>query len=180
MNALIPVVNGSEEMEVVIVADVLRRAAWRVVIAGLNPGAITAAHGVRLLPDAEWNAIKPDTFDWLIIPGGAEGVAAMARDERVLSVVRQFASAQKQLAAICAGPLVLQAAGVLTGRRVTCHPGVSAELTQGARNNERVVIDGHLITSQAPGTTFEFALAIVRAVQGKEKAAALAQAMVLD
>jgi putative intracellular protease/amidase len=86
----------------------------------------------------------------------------------------------KWVAAICAGPLVLQAAGVLKGRRVTCHPGVAGEFTQTPRLNDRVVVDGRLITSQAPGTAFEFALELIRAVEGDRKANELAKNMVVN
>ena len=43
MNVLMPVADGSEEMEIVIVADTLRRAKWNVVIAGLSAGAVRAS-----------------------------------------------------------------------------------------------------------------------------------------
>ena len=178
MNVLIPVADGSEEMEVVIVADTLRRARWHVVLAGLAVGAVTAARGVRLMPDAVWADITPEAFDMLVIPGGSDGVMVLAKDERLLAAVRTFMANGKWVAAICAGPLVLQAAGVLKGRRATCHPGVAGELTQTSRLNDRVVVDGRLITSQAPGTAFEFALALIRAVEGDAKAAALAKAIV--
>jgi len=180
MNVLIPVADGSEEMEVVIVADTLRRAQWHVVLAGLCAGTVTASRGVRLVPDAVWADVAPETFDMLVIPGGSQGVVAMTKDERLLAAVRTFMANGKWLAAICAGPLVLQAAGVLKGRRVTCHPGVADELTQTPRLNDRVVVDGRLITSQAAGTTFEFALELIRAVEGDRKADELAKSMVVN
>lgn len=177
MNVLMPMANGSEEMEVVIVADTLRRAQWNVVLAGLADGAVTASRGVRLVPDIAWVDVAPGDFAMLVIPGGGDGVMALAKDERLLATVRAFMANGKWVAAICAGPLVLQAAGVLKGRRVTCHPGVAGALTQTSRLNDRVVVDGRLITSQAPGTAFEFALALVRAVDGARKADELSKAM---
>lgn len=179
MNVLIPVADGSEEMEVVIVADILRRAKWHVVIAGLVAGAVTASRGVRLVPDIAWADVRPDAFDMVVIPGGSDGVKALAKDERLLATVRTFMANGKWMAAICAGPLVLQAAGVLKGRRATCHPGVAGELKQTPRRNDRVVADGRLITSQAPGTAFEFALELIRAVEGDRKAEELAKSMVV-
>ena len=50
MNVLMPVADGSEEMEIVIVVDILRRVPWDVMIAGLGAGAIRASRGVRLVP----------------------------------------------------------------------------------------------------------------------------------
>ncbi|MDD5676799.1 MAG: DJ-1/PfpI family protein [Kiritimatiellae bacterium] len=179
MNVLIPAADGSEEMEIVIVADIFRRVKWNVVIAGLGPGAIRASRGVRLMPDTAWEDVIPDAFDMLVIPGGGDGVKAMMKEQRLLAAVRTFMASGKWVAAICAGPLVLQAAGVLHGRRATCHPGVAGEFTQAPRLNDRVVIDGRLITSQAPGTCFEFALELIRAVEGDRKADELAKAMVV-
>lgn len=180
MNVLMPVADGSEEMEIVIVVDTFRRAKWNVVIAGLKEGAIRASRGVRLTPDAVWADVNPEAFDMLVIPGGSDGVLALVKDERLLATVRAFMANGKWVAAICAGPLVLQAAGVLKGRRATCHPGVVGELTQTPRLNDRVVVDGRLITSQAPGTAFEFALELIRAVEGDRKADELARSMVVN
>jgi 4-methyl-5(b-hydroxyethyl)-thiazole monophosphate biosynthesis len=174
-NVLVPIADGSEEMEVVIAIDTFRRVPWKVTAAGIEPGIITASRGVRLMPDAAWSEIDPSAFDILVIPGGKAGADALSRNERVLEAVRSFVHEKKWVAAVCAGPLVLQAAGVLAGRRATCHPAVS--LAQTKRLEKRVVIDGRLITSQGPGTTLEFALAIVREIEGALKADDLAKSM---
>lgn len=178
-SALVPLTDGVEEMEAVIVIDALRRAKWRVVSAGMVPGVITASRGVKLAPDALWDDVARAEFDVLVLPGGAAGVAALSRDERVLQTVREFMRDGKIVAAICAGPLVLQAAGVLEGRRLTSHPAVKAQLTQGAWQTDRVVVDGRLITSQGPGTAFEFVLALVALVEGRTQARALGAAMLV-
>ena len=176
---LVPLANGVEEMEAVIIIDVLRRAQWSVTTAGVDEGTITASRGVRLVPDKPWSAITPADFDILMIPGGGPGVERLLADARVLDAVRAFDRAGKRIGAVCAGPLVLQAAGILAGRKATCHPGVADRLTVTPRLTDRVVVDGRLITSQGPGTSFEFALAMVRLVEGAAKADALAKAMVL-
>ncbi len=176
---LVPLANGFEEMEAVIIVDVLRRAQWSVTAAGVDEGTLTASRGVRLVPDKPWSAIVPADFDILMIPGGNGGVDRLLADARVLDAVRAFDRAGKRIGAVCAGPLVLQAAGILAGRKVTCHPGVAERLTVTPRLTERVVVDGRLVTSQGPGTSFEFALAMVRLVDGASKADALARSMVL-
>ncbi len=177
--ALVPLANGVEEMEAVIIVDVLRRAQWTVTTAGVDEGVITASRGVRLVPDKSLNDVTPADFDVLMIPGGAAGVDRLMADTRVLEMVRAFDRADKRIGAVCAGPLVLQAAGILTGRRATCHPGVASKLTAATRLDDRVVIDDRLVTSQGPGTSFEFALAMVRLVDGSLKATAMAKGMVL-
>ena len=178
--ALLPLADGVEEMEAVILADVLRRARWEVILAsvGTQP-LVTASRGVRLLADALWDSVRPETFDVLVIPGGGAGAAALARHAGVLRAVRDFEASGKPVAAICAGPLVLQAAGVLKGRRATCHPGVAAELTQAVRVAERVVADGCLLTSVGPGSTFELALALIEHVSGRAERDRVAEGLVL-
>jgi 4-methyl-5(b-hydroxyethyl)-thiazole monophosphate biosynthesis len=176
---LIPLADGCEEMEAVILIDTLRRAGWSVTSAGLKPGPVTASRGVRILPDVIWDDIRPADFDLLVLPGGGPGTENLRKDPRVLAAVREFDEQAKTVAAICAAPLVLQEAGILNGRRATCHPSVGDQLIATPRLNARVVIDHHLITSQGPGTTFEFALAIIRAVDGPGKADQIARAMVL-
>ncbi|MDA0577532.1 MAG: DJ-1/PfpI family protein [Verrucomicrobia bacterium] len=166
IKALVPLAEGVEEMEAVIVVDTLRRAGWIVTTAAITPQPITASRGVRLLADTDWAAITPADYDVLVLPGGAGGTRHMIQSPAVQTAIRDFHAQAKFIAAICAAPLVLQAAGILAGKQVTCHPGVAGDLTATARSPNRVVVDGNLITSQGPGTAFEFALAILRHVSG--------------
>jgi 4-methyl-5(b-hydroxyethyl)-thiazole monophosphate biosynthesis len=167
-------------MEAVIIVDVLRRAGWQVATAGVTGRPVTASRGVQLVPDQAWPDAPGDTFDALVLPGGGPGTKALAAHPGVLGAVRRFIGENRLVGAICAAPLVLQAAGVLSGRRVTCHPGVAAELTATPRLPDRVVVDGSLVTSQGPGTAFEFALTLVRIRDGAPTADRLAREMVLQ
>lgn len=178
-NVLIPIANGTEEMEAVITIDILRRAQWNVVVAGVDEGPVTASRGVRLIPDRGWLEINPADFDILMIPGGAPGVERFLSFAPLLETIRTFHGAGKWIGAICAGPLTLQAAGILAGKKATCHPGVAARLTAARRLDERTVVDGRIITSQGAGTTFEFALTLVRLVDGPDKAKTIADSIVL-
>ncbi len=179
MKALIPLADGVEEMEAVIIADVLRRAGWTVTLAGLKPGPVTAARGVRLLPDDEWNRLRLDDFEALILPGGAVGSRHLCEHEGVQVAIRAFAASGRLLAAICAAPLALQAAGVLRNRRATCHPAVRAQLTQAKVEDARVVEDGTVVTGAGPGAAFEFALVLVARINGRARADALAAEMLV-
>jgi protein deglycase len=176
---LVPLAEGCEEIEAVIVVDTLRRAGIEVVTAGLRPGPVTASRGVRLLPDADWPARAWETFDALVLPGGGPGTQALLADVRVIEAVRRFHDAGRWVAAICAAPQVLQKAGVLAGKRMTCYPGVAAATPRETRVDEPVVQDGHVITSQGPGTGFAFALALVRLLAGAEKARDVGRALLV-
>lgn len=170
-NVLVPLADGVEEMEAVIIVDVLRRAGWNVITTAIenNPD-ITASRGVKLIPDTNWNDVDPDDFDCLLIPGGGSGTEILIQNARLLETIRSFSANGKIAGAICAGPLVLQKAGVLNNKKATCHPAVKDSLTVTPWLSDRVVIDGNIITSQAAGTTFEFALTIIEIIDGKQKA----------
>ena len=178
-NVLVPIADGSEEMEAVIIVDVLRRAKWNVVTAGVTGKTITASRGVCMVADEVWSDVSPQDYDVLLLPGGVGGTQAMAADESLLEAVRAFAEDGRLIGAICAAPLVLQAAGVLQGRRATCHPSVAGDLTVPEVLSERVVVDGRIVTSQGPGTAFEFALKILELVDGPEAARSVAAGLVL-
>ena len=103
----------------------------------------------------------------------------MRDDPRVVAAVAASEESGRLTAAICAAPLVLKAAGLAEGRTLTGHPSVHDELqaagaTLGAT---RVVRDGHLLTSQGPGTAMEFALAIVVELKGQAAADSISAAM---
>ncbi len=180
INAVIPLVNGVEEMEAVITADVLRRAQWDVVTAGLQEGVVTASRGMQLVPDHLLDDLDPDQFDLLVIPGGSAGVERLCRSELLKRWVSDFGGQGKRLAAICAGPKVLAAAGVLTGHRYTCFPGGQAEIHGAEWVDEPFVADGVIFTSQAAGTTFLFALRLIELIESPEKAQRIARGMYYD
>ncbi|MFA7257256.1 MAG: DJ-1 family glyoxalase III [Kiritimatiellales bacterium] len=171
IRALIPVADGSEEMEVVIVADTLRRAGWNVVLAGLHgTGPITASRKVKIIPDARWEELDLLSFDLLILPGGAGGTKALCEHDGVQETIRIFDIKEKWIGAICAGTLALHKAGILKGRSFTCFPGVEKEMHRTDRSDEAVVVDRNLVTSQGPGTAFAFALRLIELLENQQAA----------
>lgn len=167
---LVLLADGTEEMEFVITVDMVRRAGLEVVTAGIEKEEVIGSRGLRLRADTVLQEIHRNEFDGLIVPGGSSGVDAMCRSAEVLAAVAEFARREKMLAAICAGPKVLDAAGVLEDRTYTCYPGVEQEIRHGQRVDRKVMCDGSLITSQGPGTAFAFALAIIAYWCGADRA----------
>jgi 4-methyl-5(b-hydroxyethyl)-thiazole monophosphate biosynthesis len=166
IRALIPIADGCEEMEVVIVADTLRRAGWNVVLAGLHGTApVTASRKVKIIPDARWEELDLLSFDLIILPGGAVGTKALCEHDGVQETLRIFDIEEKWIAAICAAPLALHKAGVLKGRAFTCYPGIEKEMHRNDRSNEAVVVDRNFVTSQGPGTAFAFALKLIELIE---------------
>ena len=188
--ALVPIADGVEEMEAVVIIDTLRRAQWEVVAAAVRTAdrpqdgrfaaPVVASRGVRLLPDGEWSGLDPLRFDVLAIPGGAAGTKTLCADDSVLEAVRQFAKRGRLVGAICAGPLVLQKAGILSGRRATCHPAVRTEFGSAVSLcDTRVAVDGRIVTSQGPGTALEFALTLIELVEGPAAADGVRKGLVM-
>ncbi len=180
MRVLVALAEGVEEIEAVIVIDVLRRAGLEVVAAALGTTPeVQASRGVRLVADTLWSQLQPTGFDLLVLPGGSGGMQRLRATPSVLQAVRDLLAAGKPVAAICAAPLVLEAAGVLAGKRATCYPSLQNELRSAHVVNEPVVEDGLVITSQGPGTTFAFALRLIERLLGKPAADRVAAGLLL-
>ena len=170
MKILVPLAEGFEEIEAVSVIDILRRADVEVVTAGLKAGPVTGSHRIKVIPDTSLDEVDFRDFDGLVLPGGAPGFVNLGNDECILRMAREMDRAGKYVAAICAAPSVLIKAGVLQGRKATVSPSGKAQVAACAEFCEdRVVVDGNLITSRSPGTAMEFALRLVGVLMGEEK-----------
>jgi len=171
---------GAEEMEVTIIADVLRRGAIDVIIAGLDDARpVQCSRQVVIKPDMAL-ADAQGSFDAVVLPGGGEGAKRLAQSAKVGALLEAGEQQGQLVAAICAAPMALKAHGVFAGRQMTVYPSFEQELAaHGQVVNERVVEDQNLITSQGPGTAFEFALAIVARLQGSERAAQVRKPLLL-
>jgi protein deglycase len=92
---------------------------------------------------------------------------------------QQVTARQTLVGAICAAPIVLQAAGLLKGKNVTCYPAFSNQVQDARYTGAAVEVDGRLITGAGPGAAIEFSLALVTALGDPAKAAALRQGMIV-
>ena len=167
--ALILFSDGSEELEAVTIVNILRRAGVAVTLAGLSAGALRGSRGILLTPDTTIDEALTGNYDMVVLPGGQPGTNHMKADERVLKLVQQMSAQGKFVAAICAAPSVLAAAGLLDGQRATCYPGSLDGFPQVHQQNAAVVEDGKLITSRGPGTAMDFALTLAERLVGKLK-----------
>ncbi len=167
---LVPLASGCEELEAVTIIDLLRRAGVEVVTAGLAPGIVKASRGTQLVPDTTLDAALLDEYDMVVLPGGMPGAQYLKDDARVIALIQKMGVAGRYVAAICAGPMVLAAAGVLSGKTATGYPGLleKMNLTDVTLSTEAVVRDGLVITSRGPGTAMDFALTLVEILAGHE------------
>ena len=169
---LVPLAPGFEEIEAITIIDILRRAGIEVVVAGTQPGPIEASRKTRHLPDCTLDDVNAADLDMIILPGGQPGTNNLQADPRIRRIIETVQRKNGRVAAICAAPIILAAYGVLDGRVATGYPSVRNEIAAHARFSEqRVVVDGPVITSQAPGTAMEFAFKLVEILCGPDKAA---------
>lgn len=168
--------DGFEELEAVAPIDLLRRAGVEVTLAALGHDLlVTGRNGLTLRADTVLSAEGNDLSDGLFLPGGP-GVKLLRADPRVRTLVQAHATAGRWLAAICAAPIVLHDAGLLAGRRYTAHFSVASELPA-LLAQERVVVDGKIITSRGAGTAIDFGLALIAQLVSPEKAHEVARAI---
>ncbi|MDP1650868.1 MAG: DJ-1/PfpI/YhbO family deglycase/protease [Rubrivivax sp.] len=127
MKALIVSADRFEDSELLEPVRRLREAGVAVDIASTRRGVVTGKHGHRVEVDKLVAALDAADDDLLLLPGGA-APAALRGDAAVLQLVRSFVAAAKPVAAICHGPQLLAAAGVLQGRRATGYRTVAGAL----------------------------------------------------
>lgn len=180
-SVLVPIADGSEEIEAVTIIDVLRRAGAEVVVASVNNLQITASRGVKLVADCLIADCVDRIFDLVVLPGGIPG-AEHLRDNPVL---KQILMAQADrgafYGAICAAPaVVLETHGLLRNRRATTHPNFVDRLENASAVDSPVVVDGNCVTSRGPGTALAFALELVALLFGREQREAVAAPMVIS
>ncbi|MEJ2602735.1 MAG: DJ-1/PfpI family protein [Gammaproteobacteria bacterium] len=169
---LVPLADGFEEIEAVTVIDVLRRAGADVTVAGLVSGPVHGSHGIPLVPDEVLDDVLSRHFDMIVLPGGLPGADNLEADPRIRDLLVEMAADGRFTTAICAAPKVLAAAGLLDGRKATSFPGfLEPHRDRGLElEADAVVRDGRIITSRSAGTAMDFALELVAALVGEERA----------
>ncbi len=175
--AAVLLATGFEEIEALTVVDVLRRAEVQTTMVGVGARAITGSHGITVQVDRTIDELDDDGYDVVVLPGGMPGASNLRDDARVQALIVRQQGAGRQLAAICAGPIALAKAGVLSGRKVTSYPGFASQLGDVDYREDDVVQDDELVTSRGPGTALAFALTLVARLVGEDEAADLGARM---
>jgi protease I len=117
----------------------------------------------KLRVDQTLEQAKPETFDGLLLPGGALNPDALRMDPKAVAFVRSFAAAGKPIAAICHGPWTLVEADVVRDRTLTSWPSLKTDLRNAGAQwvDQEVVQDGNLVTSRKPDDIPAFTAAAI-------------------
>jgi len=177
---LVPVAQGTEEMEAITIVDVLRRAGADVIVASVDEIYIKASKGIEFKADRLIKDCMDEQFDLIVLPGGIPG-AQNLRDSKDLEILlKKQAEQKKYYGAICASPaVVLHHYGLVTPGKVTCHPGFADQIDNGNIVEANVVTDDNCITSRGAGTACDFALDLVALLYSAEKKKQVAQGLAL-
>ena len=189
---LVPVADGTEEIEAVTVIDVLRRAGAEVVVMSVEDdrNEVVCSRGVRLVADKNVKELAgrgaPADWDLIAVPGGMPGAEHIADHVKFHAVLEKHFRAGKLMAAICAAPAIcFEPKGFLEGYAATAHPAFVDELggsllEKNIYQDCRVVVDTQIVTSRGPGTSMEWALCLVEQLYGSRKAREVAGPMVVQ
>ena len=174
--------NGSEELELITPLDVMRRANLEVdVISANNEDFITSAHNVKIMADKKIEEINNILdYDAIVIPGGMPGSTLLRDNKNIIEFYQTMYNSGKLVAAICAAPIVLSAAGITDDKEVTSYPGFDKEINYKNYNSDKaVVIDKNVITAQGPAVAILFGYEIVNYLLQDNTAEDVKQAMLV-
>lgn len=162
-NILMFVADIYEDLELWYPKLRLEEAGAKVTVAGPEGGkTYHGKHGYPCKSDAAIDLMLEADFDGLVIPGGFMP-DKLRRDKKVLKLVRDFAAAEKLVAAICHGGWIPISAGVYKGVRVTGSLGIKDDLENAGAifEDTPVVVDRHFVSSRKPDDLPAFCAAII-------------------
>jgi protease I len=174
MRVAVIVADGFEQSELDVPVQALREAGVTVDVLAPDEAHHHHVRGVAdgeqtagIAPDRLLRDANPNTYDGLLIPGGVESPKWMRSSGPHLGWVRRMIERGRPVAAICHGPWLLAAAGVVSGRVLTSHPECRAQLQRtGARwVDEEVVVDRGLVTSRTPEDLPAFVRAFIHLLE---------------
>lgn len=174
--------DGFEEIEALTPVDILNRAGVAVTMVAVYPKQemveraalevfakrptleVTGSHHITVKMDAVLQDVHHQLFDAIILPGGMPGAKNLKQSSEVIEWLQDHQRAGKLIAALCAAPIALNAAGILENKKFTCYPGFEEEIQAGEYTAKLVEKDERLITGCGPAAAFEFSYAIVEAL----------------
>lgn len=168
---LILATDGYERSELHVPRDQLKAKGAEVKIASLETRPIKSWDrkdwGDTVEVDLTLDQVSSGEFDALVIPGGQINPDLLRKEEKAVSIVRDFIASGKVVAAICHGPWLLVEADALRGRKATSYASIKTDLRNAGAEwrDEPVVADQGIITSRRPSDLDAFVAKIVEEVQ---------------
>jgi len=172
--------DGFEEIEAVAPIDMLRRAGREAVTVKTGGGAdnkVSGSRNIEIYADISEDKTDFKKAEMIVLPGGAAGVENLYNSETVKKIVGYCAERGIPIGAICAAPSIPARMGYLSGIRAAAHPSFRHFLTENGaipEEDKKVVTDGIFTTAAGAGVSVEFALELVRILNGEQQAKKIA------
>lgn len=184
--------DGCEDIETIAQIDVLTRGAVPFTIATANGKStgylkkhiknnknlkkgtllIKAAYGTTFIAHEYLEDCEKNVYEMITLPGGLKNAEKLAANPLVIKMLQEQKANNRWYCAICASPaIVFQGQGIIDKETpVTSYPAFWEKLANQSAVKEKVVVSGKCITSQGAGTALEYSLALLKALEGEEKA----------
>lgn len=181
-HVLVPIANGSEEIEAVTIIDTLVRGGVKVTTATVHTNTlqVICSRGVKLGADTYIKDCKSMEFDMIVCPGGMPGSEHLRDSQDLKELLLEQQKQGRMIGAICAAPaVVLKTHGIISNQPATGYPADKFKVAIGSSYvaDLPVVVSGGIVTSQGPGTAMAFSLKLVELLVGREKAESVAKEM---
>ena len=175
---LVPLADGTEEIELSCIVDTLRRAGAKVTVAAIDDMQITASRGMKITADTKLSDHLNDEFDLIVLPGGMPGAEHLRDCFELIEMLKKQYEAGRLIGAICAAPfVVLDHHKIAEECKKTTYPSMISKMKNGV--DEKVAVDKNCVTSQGPGTALLFAVKLVELLFDKTKADEVAKDLLL-
>lgn len=172
--------EGFEEIEALCPLDLMRRAHLEVTTVGIGGKYVKGAHGITVEADICDKDYTGADVEMIFLPGGMPGTLNLAASDTVMQAVKDAHAEDLYIAAICAAPSILGDMGILNGKRAVCYPGFEDRLTGAQIPEQKVVLDGKLLTAKGMGAALDMGLEIINIFCGEETANDLRHAVIAD
>ncbi|GAB2230160.1 hypothetical protein Droror1_Dr00014417 [Drosera rotundifolia] len=176
---LVPVANGTEEMQVAVIVDILRRAKVDIVIASVEKSLrIVASQGCKVVADCLIGKASDTTYDMIILPGDGIVLERLNKSRILKNLLKEHESSDRLFGAIFSSAAPAQE--VSGEKKATPLSSVINKFREKFVEGVGIVIDGKIITGCGLATSPDFALAIVTKLFGLPRARCIAEALVYE
>jgi 4-methyl-5(b-hydroxyethyl)-thiazole monophosphate biosynthesis len=173
--------DGSEEVELLAVVDVLMRGGQEVKLVSVTGTKdVVTAHKVKIQADLEFSEADVADADLLFLPGGMPGTRNLEAHEGLMAALKQAYAENKRIAAICAAPSILGKLGLLEGKKATCFPGFEPELKGADYTKQGVITDGNITTARGLGYALDLGIELLKYLSDENEARKIKEAIQYD
>jgi protease I len=161
--------NNYENLELHYPRLRLLEAGYDVKVVGPKKDTYKSKEGYPAVADAAVSDVDPKTVNVVVIPGGW-APDSLRMDKKVVQWVSQVHDNDAVVAIICHGGQLAISAKIVKGKKCTCYEAIKDDMINaGAQHSdERVVVDGKMVTAQTPDDLPSFMKEVLRVLESKK------------